>query len=182
MTSSVLIRPQEPGDFTAINALHEEAFGPGRFARTAYRVREAATRPPLITLTAWNGAHLVGAIEFSAITIGGKRGAMLLGPLAIAPDYKNKGYGLRLMKDGIAEAAALGFRLVVLVGDLPYYQRAGFRIVPPGEIALPGPVDPARFLAAELTLGALAEFSGLVAADNAPPLSEINGSRGTRSA
>ena len=169
MTSSVLIRPQEPGDVTAINALHEEAFGPGRFARTAYRVREAATCPPLITLTAWNGAHLVGAIEFSAITIGGKRGAMLLGPLAIAPDYKNKGYGLRLMKDGIAEAAALGFRLVVLVGDLPYYQRAGFRIVPPGQIALPGPVDPARFLAAELTPGALAEFSGLVAADNAPP-------------
>ncbi len=169
MHSSAMIRPQAPGDTAAIDALHEEAFGPGRFARTAFRVREAATRPPMIALTTWIGEELVGAIQLSAITIGGKRGAMLLGPLAIAPAFKNKGHGLSLMKAGLQEAEALGFRLVVLVGDLPYYQRAGFRIIPPEQITLPGPVDPARFLAAELTAGALLEFSGLVAADNAPP-------------
>ncbi|NJM34987.1 MAG: N-acetyltransferase [Rhodomicrobium sp.] len=166
MTAQFLIRPQMQADNPAIAALHEESFGPGRFARTAYRVREAATRPPLIALTAWDGETLVGAIQFSAITIGGTRGAMLLGPLAIAPVYKNQGAGLRLMKDGLAEAAALGYRLVVLVGDLPYYQRAGFGVIPPGQILLPGPVDPARFLAAELKPGACAEFSGMIKADN----------------
>jgi predicted N-acetyltransferase YhbS len=168
MHSSAMIRPQAPGDTAAIDALHEEAFGPGRFARTAFRVREAATRAPLIALTTWIGEELVGAIQLSAVTIGGKRGAMLLGPLAIAPAFKNKGYGLGLMKAGLADAEALGFRLLVLVGDLPYYQRAGFRIIPPEQITLPGPVDPARFLAAELTPGALLEFSGMVAADNTP--------------
>src|SRR5262245_55132479 len=115
MTSSVLIRRQEPDDLPAIEALHEEAFGPGRFARTAYRIREAATRPPLIALSAWDGPQLVGAIQLGAITIGGRRGAMLLGPLAIAPAYKNKGHGLKLMQKALTEAEALSFRLVVLV-------------------------------------------------------------------
>jgi predicted N-acetyltransferase YhbS len=169
MTAHFLIRPQSPADDAAIDALHEESFGPGRFARTAYRVREAAARPPLIALTAWDGDVLVGAIQFAAITIGGTRGAALLGPLAIAPAYKNQGAGLRLMKEGLAEAAARGYRLVVLVGDLPYYRRAGFGPIPPGRILMPGPVDPARFLAAELEAGALGAFTGMVAPDNAEP-------------
>ncbi len=166
MTCPFSIRPQTAADLAAIEALHEDAFGPGRFARTAYRIREASTRPPLIELTAWHEGELAGAIQFTAITVGDKRGAALLGPLAIAPAYKNKGCGLKLMRSGLAEAAALGCRLVALIGDLPYYQRVGFRMIPPGQIALPGPADPARFLAAELAGGALLEFSGLVAADN----------------
>jgi len=166
MTCAFMIRQQTPADTPAIDALHEEAFGPGRFARTAYRIREASTQPPPIALTAWHNGELAGAIHFTAIKIGERRGAILLGPLAIAPAYKNKGCGLKLMKDGLGEAAALGFRLAILVGDLPYYQRVGFGIAPPGRIVLPGPVDRARLLAAELAPGALAEFSGPVTADN----------------
>lgn len=183
MTSRFLFRPQMPDDLAAVEALHESAFGPGRFARTAYRIREASTVPPPIALTGWDGRVLVGAIQFTAITIGGVRGAMLLGPLAIASGYQNMGCGLRLMTDGLAEAKRLGARLVVLVGDLPYYQRAGFRQIPPGRIALPGPADPARFLAAELQRGALGGFAGMVAADNDPrPLAAVSGSRETMSA
>ncbi|WP_088344062.1 MULTISPECIES: N-acetyltransferase [Rhodomicrobium] len=163
------IRPQSPEDALAVDALHEAAFGPGRFARTAYRIREAATRPPLIALTARHEDRVIGAIQFAAITIGGRRGAMLLGPLAIAPEHKNQGCGLQLMNHGLAEASRLGFRLVVLIGDLPYYSRAGFAVIPRGQIHLPGPADPARFLAKALQPGALAEYSGLVAADNEPP-------------
>ena len=168
MNCSFLFRPQTPDDLPAIDALHEKSFGPGRFARTAYRIREAARVPPAIALTAWDGTQLIGAIQFTAINIGGKRGAALLGPLAIAPAYKNNGCGLRLMQDGLAEAKRLGFELVVLIGDLPYYQRVGFGVIPHSRIALPGPVDPARFLAAELQAGALSRFSSVVAADNEP--------------
>jgi predicted N-acetyltransferase YhbS len=168
MSCSFLFRPQTPDDLPAVDALHEESFGPGRFARTAYRIREAARVPPAIALTAWDSAQLIGAIQFTAISIGGKCGAALLGPLAIASAYKNNGCGLRLMQDGLAEAEKLGFELVVLIGDLPYYQRVGFRVIPHGRIGLPGPVDPARFLAAELRAGALSQFSGMVAADNEP--------------
>ena len=46
-----------------------------------------------------------------------------------------------------------GFALVLLVGDMPYYGRFGFAPVPPGQITLPGPVDPARLLALELEPG-----------------------------
>ena len=42
MSHSVLIRPAGPDDSAEIAALHERAMGPGRFARTAYRVREGA--------------------------------------------------------------------------------------------------------------------------------------------
>lgn len=166
MTCSFSIRPQTPADNALIFDLHEETFGPGRFVRTAYRIREASTQPPLIALTAWDNENLAGAIHFTPIKIGGQRGGLLLGPLAIAPAYKNKGCGLRLMRDGLESASDMGFQLVILVGDLPYYSRVGFGIAPQGRIIMPGPVDPARLLAAELKAGVLAEFSGLVAADN----------------
>jgi predicted N-acetyltransferase YhbS len=168
MTSSFLIRPQTAADDAAIDALHEESFGPGRFARTAYRIREASTCPPLITLTARHAGELAGAIHFTAITVGEKRGALLLGPLAILPAYKNMGAGLKLMRDGIERARELGFELIILIGDLPYYSRVGFGVIPRGQILLPGPADPARFLALELREGALADYHGMVAADNAP--------------
>ncbi len=174
MSSSFQFRPQTPDDLPAVDALHEASFGPGRFARTAYRIREASRVPPMIALTAWDGARLIGAIQFCAISIGGRGGAALLGPLAIDAAYKNRGCGLRLMQDGLAAAKGLGFELVVLVGDLPYYQRAGFAVIPRGRIALPGPADPSRFLAAELAPGALSRFSGMVAADNEPQPATTN--------
>ena len=53
----------------------------------------------------------------------------------------------------MARARAEGFSLVLLVGDMPYYGRFGFNPVPPGQITLPGPVDPARLLSLELVPG-----------------------------
>jgi predicted N-acetyltransferase YhbS len=47
---------------------------------------------------------------------------------------------------------------------MPYYGRFGFVPVPPGQIRLPGPVDPARLLALELVAGALSDAVGLVQA------------------
>ena len=39
---------------------------------------------------------------------------------------------------------------MVLVGDEPYYGKAGFKPMPKGQVTMPGPVDPARLLVAEL--------------------------------
>ena len=64
----------------------------------------------------------------------------------------------------MAQAKHDGLRLAVLVGDEPYYARFGFKRVAPGAITLPGPVDPARLLAAELEPGAGERYRGLVAA------------------
>ncbi len=161
-TPSASIRLQTPDDHSALNHLNETAFGPGRFARTAYRVREAPASEPRLSLCAVLGGDIIGAVQFTPIAIGGVSGALLLGPIIVADGHKNRGYGLQLMLEGLARARELGYRLVVLVGDLPYYERAGFAPAPQGRIVLPGPVDPARILFVELASGALEDYRGLV--------------------
>jgi predicted N-acetyltransferase YhbS len=51
---------------------------------------------------------------------------------------------------------------VLLIGDEPYYVRFGFKRIPQGQLAMPGPVDPDRFLALELVEGALPKARGKV--------------------
>lgn len=159
---SFTVRPERPDDLPAIQALSARAFGPGRFARTAYRLRECARPVADLCLTAWSGDRLVGALRFTPIAIGGAEGALLLGPLVVAPEVAGQGCGRGLIGDGLARARSLGFRLVVLVGDLPYYAGVGFDAVPRGQILLPGPVDPARILAFELEPGVLGAYRGLM--------------------
>ncbi|XSG81334.1 MAG: GNAT family N-acetyltransferase [Methyloligella sp. ZOD6] len=149
-------------DGAALSKLSAVAFGPGRFTRTAYRIREGIPPVAALCLTGRLDERLIAGIRFTAITIGGKNGALLLGPLVVDPAYNGQGHGRALMQAGLAKARAAGYRLVILVGDLPYYGRFGFQQVPVGQIVLPGPVDAHRLLACELVDGALATASGLV--------------------
>ena len=160
----VVIRPVSPDDLAEIKALHALAFGPGRFTRTAYRVREGTAAISPFCLAAILDGRIAAALRFTPITVGGSGGALLLGPLVVAPDLAGQGIGRELIRQGLERARAAGVRLVLLVGDAPYYRRLGFAPVPAGRIVLPGPVDPARLLAAELEPGALGEFRGMVTA------------------
>ncbi len=164
----VSILPEKPADFAAIAALSARVLGPGRFARTAYRVREGAAGVNGLSFAAWSGDELIGSVRFAELEIGGEKGALLLGPLVIDPRFVNRGCGLALMEQGLKQARKNGHRLVILVGDLEYYERAGFLRCPEGQITLPGPVDPGRVLAAELEEGALAEYQGLARSLRAP--------------
>jgi predicted N-acetyltransferase YhbS len=158
------VRPVAPADLPSISNLHARTFGPGRFARTAYRIREGADAISPFCRVAVVGHQLVAAVKFTPIVIGGKGAALLLGPLAVDPAFANRGYGRGLVAKALEEAGAAGIALVVLVGDEPYYGRLGFRRIPSGKIILPGPVDPDRLLAVELAPGALEDYAGLVAA------------------
>ena len=53
----------------------------------------------------------------------------------------------------------------MLVGDEPYYGKCGFKRVPKGRAAMPGPVDPARLLVCELVEGAFDGVSGAIRPD-----------------
>jgi predicted N-acetyltransferase YhbS len=159
-SSSLQIRLETDGDGHTLAQLAADAFGPGRFARTAYRVREGIAPVAALCLAAWLDDRLVGGIRFTAIRIGEEASAALLGPLVVDPAENGKGLGRALMEEGLARARAEGFGLVLLVGDLPYYGRFGFTPVPFGQITLPGPVDPARLLALELIPGALSRSVG----------------------
>lgn len=169
MTSLPLdIRHERASDTSTVDKLHERAFGPGRFARTAFRLREGLPVDLSHCFVASVGTLLVGSVRVSAVRAGERR-ALVLGPLTVDPAFEGRGIGASLMECAIASARAAGDTLILLVGDLPYYQRFGFKPVPFGQLTLPGPVDPARFLALELTPGALDRARGQVL----PPLRTI---------
>lgn len=154
MTSLPLaIFHEQPDDAAAIERLQERAFGPGRYARSAYRLREGV--PPLagLSFTARVGAMLVGSNRMSPILIG-EAPALLLGPLVVDPAFRSRGIGAALIAASVAAAEREGHALVMLVGDEPYYGRLGFERIPDGQVEMPGPVDPARMLWRPLQAGA----------------------------
>lgn len=169
MTKSVTIRPAEARDLPAISDLHKAAFGPGRFARSAYRVREGTPQVSPHCRVATLEGGLAAALRMTEVTIGGKPGALLLGPVAVDPELKGLGHGRALIAAALEDARRAGFRLVVLVGDLPYYGRFGFEALPAGAVTLPGPVDPKRLLGLELEPGAASEYQGMIAAATRQP-------------
>lgn len=159
-----LVRPVRTEDVAAISALHARVFGPGRFARTAYRVREGTPAVSPYCRVAFLGPEMVACLRMTPVSIGGTGTHLLLGPLAVSPDFTGQGYGRALVADALAAAEAARVGVVVLVGDKPYYERFGFQPVKPGQIMFPGPVNPARILAREITPGGLAGARGPIAA------------------
>ena len=161
---ALIILPETPADAPAIERLHERTFGPGRFAKTAYRLREQAAHLHDLSFTARIGTLLVGSIWLSPIRIGDSK-ALLLGPLTVEPAFREQGVGQALIERALREAKAKGHGVVILVGDEAYYGKCGFKRVPPGRATMPGPVDPARLLVAELAEGAFDRVSGSIRAD-----------------
>jgi predicted N-acetyltransferase YhbS len=158
------ILSESPDDADAIERLNARTFGPGRFAKSAYRLREEVEHIPELSFTARVGTLMVGSVRLSPILIGETR-ALLLGPLTIEPPFRGRGIGQKLIARALDEARGNGHRLVVLVGDEPYYARSGFKAVAKGRVTMPGPADPARILVAELAPGAFDGVSGAVRAD-----------------
>jgi predicted N-acetyltransferase YhbS len=161
---ALTILPETAGDAVAIDRLHERTFGPGRYARSAYRIREGRAHALDLSFTARIGTLLVGSVRLTPICIGDTP-ALLLGPLTVEPPFRSHGIGRALIDRALANAKAKGHTLVVLVGDEPFYGKAGFKRIPKGQVKMPGPVDPARLLVAELTPNASDGISGLIRPD-----------------
>jgi predicted N-acetyltransferase YhbS len=165
MNSPIIrICPETRAHDADIEALNRDAFGPGRFARTAYRLREGVPHEFELSFIAiltgtGEGDRLAGSVRQTSIQIG-SRPVLLLGPLVVAAEYKNIGIGRELMNRTIEAAKRAGHSLILLVGDYPYYSRFGFQIAQRGAITLPGPVDPHRLLTLALGGGDVAQFRG----------------------
>lgn len=146
--AAIEMRPIRADDVAALSALHADVFGPGRFARTAYRVREGTANVTRHCRAGWRDATLVGAVTMTEIAIGdAPQSHWLLGPLAVRSADANKGYGRALVQDALQSVGASNAAAtVVLVGDLAYYARLGFEGVTHRRITLPGPVAPQRLL------------------------------------
>lgn len=155
------IRRQEPGDAAAVEALNEAGFGPGRFAKSAWRLREGVNPVAELSFVAIEGGMLRGSVRFWPILVGNSE-ALLLGPLAVDGAQRGRGIGIALMQAGIAAAQGGPWPAILLVGDEPYYAKVGFSRLPPGRVRFPGPVDPSRVLGLSLKPGGLLTLSGLI--------------------
>ena len=115
---SLTILPEQAGDEAAIEKLYERTFGPGRFARSAYRLREIAPHRRELSFTARIGTLLVGSVRLTPVRIG-EAPALLLGPLTVEPPFREHGIGAALIEASLAAARKADARLVMLVGDEP---------------------------------------------------------------
>ncbi len=155
---------QQPSDAAAIEHLLDLTFGISRRTKTSYRLREgsAAVRGLSFVVRDYE-LGLAGAISYWPLKVGTPASpALLLGPLAVHPQRQNLGIGRELMHRSLADAKSMGHPLILLVGDLPYYERLGFAQVPEGKLILPGPVDVRRLLFLELAEGSMDQTNGLV--------------------
>ncbi|MBS0221172.1 MAG: N-acetyltransferase [Proteobacteria bacterium] len=154
---------ERPRDAEAIEEMTAAAFGPDRFHKTVYRLREDV--PPLRDLcfvALDQKARLVASIRNWPILINERWPAVMLGPLAIAPELRGLGYGKALMWHSMAQSRMLGHSRIILVGDPEYYSQFGFRRDLALNIQLPGWVEERRFLALELVAGSMIGVHGMI--------------------
>jgi predicted N-acetyltransferase YhbS len=161
---ALTILPETADDAPAVERLHERTFGPGRYARSAFRIREGRGHLLALSFTARIGSLLIGSVRLTPIAIG-ETPALLLGPLTVEPPFRTRGVGTLLIERALKEAKAAKHKLVVLVGDEPFYGKLGFKIIPKRQVKMPGPVDPARLLVAELVPGAFDGVAGMIRPD-----------------
>lgn len=143
--SNISIRSYQKADFDFVEKLQAKAFGPGRFARAAYRVREKFLGDDELGLIAVIDNKRVGSVSMTPISIA-KINGYLLGPLIIDDDYHSMGIGGTLVQEVTKNSLKKTGDFVLLVGDLPYYGNMGYEAVKPYSIIFPSFVDQNRIL------------------------------------
>lgn len=157
----IILARETPSYQKAIESLTAQAFGPGRYSRSAHLLRQDIGHDPLLSFIILGRNGLLASLRMNAIKIAKQRGA-LLGPLVVTSDYQNYGLGKQLMHTAQQEAHKRQVPFLLLIGNAAYYQRFGFSQVPNGQIRLPAPADPTRVLAYEIIPETLAKSHGLV--------------------
>lgn len=159
--SDITYRPERPDDAPLIEALIDRAFGPGRHAKAADRLREGNTLLADLSVTAWESGRLAGSVRMWPVTIAGEP-VVFLGPIAVEADLRKHRIGQTLVEMACEASAKAGWRAVLLVGDAPYFNRVGFEAAPARDVRMPGPVDQRRVLLKALVDGGADGLAGLV--------------------
>jgi predicted N-acetyltransferase YhbS len=160
----VTIRHERMYDVAPRERLLDQAFGEGRTAKTAERLREGRLPADKLSFVATENGRLLGTVRLWNVSAGPQRPALLLGPVAVAESHRNRGIGAALMRHALGYARLHRHRAVLLVGDAPYYGRFGFSGEKAKGLWLPGAFERHRLLGCELAPGALDGARGLVAA------------------
>jgi predicted N-acetyltransferase YhbS len=159
-TAPVRLAVERPEDGPAVDALVERAFGPGRYAKAAERLREGNRMIGSLSFCAFGAENLVGAARQWPVMVGAARG-VFFGPIAVEAAWRKHGVGGQLIARACAAAGDQGEAFILLVGDLALFGGHGFEPVPAGRVTMPGPVNPRRILWRALTAGGVDGVSGL---------------------
>lgn len=153
MASIIPLAHVEPA---LIEQLLDRAFEPGRFARTAYRIREGTHWLEGLSFAALDADEmLVGTIQTWPVALTDRAGRalplLMVGPVAVVPEAQGQGYGKALMLAVLDAVERTEPRAAILpqvmIGDPEYYGRFfGFSASHTGGWQCPGPNDPARLL------------------------------------
>jgi predicted N-acetyltransferase YhbS len=155
------IKPEAAAQAGAVERLYDDVFGPARFHKASYQYRDGVEAVRELSWIALEGDRLVGVIRYWPILVGETgHPALLLGPLAIAPDKAGNGIGRALMFKTLELAAQHGHDLVLLVGDVDYYKRFGFVPATPYGFVMPGETRPDRLQVAPLKDNVLGKIAG----------------------
>ncbi len=141
VSTRVLVAPERREDQAAVDALIMAAFGPGRFAKTAERLRDGSTASA--GFVGHDDGRVIGSVRLWPISVG-ETPALFLGPIAVEAGRRSAGLGADLVAACLDHARTAGVGGVLLVGDRAYFERFGFVAAP--DAALPGPVDQRRVL------------------------------------
>lgn len=142
------IREATLADAESIRGIHLEAFGEseGRIiADFAQNLLEEKSLVKIISLLALQKDEIVGHVAFSPVFLEHNRAhfAYILAPLAISPDFQNRGIGSSLVRYGLDHISRAGSFLVFVYGDLNYYSKFGFQtslaknFIPPYSLQYP---------------------------------------------
>ncbi|WP_443750585.1 GNAT family N-acetyltransferase [Asticcacaulis solisilvae] len=129
-----------------IIGMTDRAFGPGRYVKTAERLREGAVPYRDMSFVAQKNGRLAGSVRLWPIVVKTDETSetiAFLGPIVVEPEFRSLGLGKQLIRRALEAAARSGLRAVALVGDATYFGELGFARA---DLTLPGPVDPRRVL------------------------------------
>jgi len=160
----MIIRREKKEDFNSIYEVNKQAFKQKDESELIQRIRAGNNFIPELSLVAEENGKIIGHILFSKIKIIGKKEyeSLALAPMAVLPEFQKHGIGGKLINDGLNKARELGFDSVIVLGHQDYYPRFGFERASKWNIKCPFEVPDEAFMAIELTVGNLAEKSGIV--------------------
>ena len=155
------IRLERSDDATEIDNLHSVTFGPGRYTKSAYRYREKRDHLIDISFVLVDKNQIIGSVRYWEILVNNAP-ALLLGPIVIHPDYRGCGYGVKLIEYSVNKCNEANHNIIILVGDLSYYSKIGFKRMLGKEITFAGPVNNDRVLYREINTNIIEDSSKII--------------------